>query len=636
MKMFRLTAFTSTVFVLLVIGLGAFTRLADAGLGCPDWPGCYGHALWPDEQHEIEAANRAYPNMPVDTEKTWPEMVHRYLATTLGVLVLAMAGMAVFYRKQGLPVKLPLLLLGFVVLQGLFGMWTVTLKLWPQVVTTHLLGGFIVFNVLLVLSFRLAKWKPTLAINENQRRNLKRWAGVGLAIVVMQIILGGWTTSNYAAVACPDFPTCQYQWIPETDVSQAFNVMQQIGPNYSGGTMDNAARVTIHLSHRIGALLTTLALLVLIVKLHRAGMHSAARGVTTMLAAQILLGVSNVVFHFPIAIAVAHNIGGALLAATMVSLLYGLSTATLGEKTQMAPSWISVWQDYLELTKPVVVLLMLVTAFVGMVLASAGMPSVQVVFLGLLGIALCSAASATVNHVVDQRIDSQMSRTEARPVARGRVSNTQALVFAAITGTSGLGVLFVGINALTAWLTLASSIGYAVIYSMYLKRATPQNIVIGGIAGAAPPLLGWTAVTGTIDPFPLLLVLIIFVWTPPHFWALAIHKKDDYAKVGVPMLPVTHGIDYTKLQILLYTLLLLAATLMPFAIGELGKVYLVSAVLLGVGFLYMAGRLLWKQTQRTAIRTFSYSCFYLLALFAVMLVDHWVLPQATQYASAGL
>ena len=291
-----------------------------------------------------------------------------------------------------------------------------------------------------------------------------------------------------------------------------------------------------------------------------------------------------------------------------------------------------MWRDYFELTKPVVVLLMLITALVGMILAAKGVPDIATMLWALVGIALCSGASAAVNHVMDERIDLQMSRTKNRPVAQGRINNRHALAFAFILTAIGLWMLFAFVNAITAWLTLASSIGYAVVYTMYLKRATPQNIVIGGIAGAAPPLLGWTAITGSVDPLPLLLMLIIYVWTPPHFWALAIHKREDYAKVGIPMLPVTHGEEYTKLQILLYTLLLIASTLMPFAIGELGWIYAIGAIALGAGFLYWAVVLMWQDRKDAAIKTFTYSCFYLLALFAVMIVDHIVLPKTLIYS----
>ncbi len=281
------------------------------------------------------------------------------------------------------------------------------------------------------------------------------------------------------------------------------------------------------------------------------------------------------------------------------------------------------WRDYLELTKPVVVLLMIVTALVGMILASPGLPDLAPMLWGTLGIAFCAGSAAAVNHLVDQRIDLEMSRTQNRPVAQGRVGVYQAVAFAVFLAFAGMAILLVKVNQLTAWLTLLSSIGYAFIYTMYLKRATPQNIVIGGLAGAAPPLLGWTTIANSIDPLPLLLVLIIFVWTPPHFWALAIHKRDDYAKVNIPMLPVTHGIKYTKLQIFLYSLLLLAVSLLPFAIGALGWLYVLGALLLGAGFIYWAAVLLWTDRQDAAIETFKYSGIYLLALFVFMMLDHY-------------
>lgn len=289
------------------------------------------------------------------------------------------------------------------------------------------------------------------------------------------------------------------------------------------------------------------------------------------------------------------------------------------------------WKDYIELTKPVVVLLMLVTAIVGMVLASPDSPSLPAVLWACLGIGMCSGAAAAVNHLVDQQIDLQMSRTQNRPVAQGRVGTAQAILFAVFLGVGGMAVLLYKVNALTAWLTLASLVGYAFIYTMYLKRATPQNIVIGGIAGAAPPLLGWTSIANTVEPLPLLLVLIIFVWTPPHFWALAIHKRDDYAKVDIPMLPVTHGISYTKLQILLYTILLLGVSMLPFAIGSLGWLYLAGALLLGAGFIYWACVLMWGNNPKAPIETFKFSSIYLLSLFVFMMLDHYLVPKATVY-----
>lgn len=283
------------------------------------------------------------------------------------------------------------------------------------------------------------------------------------------------------------------------------------------------------------------------------------------------------------------------------------------------------WRDYLELTKPKVVVLMLITSLVGMFLATrAGVPWTILLF-GNLGIACCAGGAAVVNHVVDRRIDAVMTRTHKRPIAEGRVAPTSALIFALLLAVLGMALLLVFTNALTAWLTLASLLGYAVIYTGFLKRATPQNIVIGGLAGAAPPLLGWVAVSGHISAEPLLLMLIIFAWTPPHFWALAIHRKEEYAKADIPMLPVTHGEHYTKLHILLYTLVLLAVSLLPYVIHMSGPLYLVCALVLGVRFLQWAWVLYRGSRPHAAIKTFKYSIGYLFVLFIALLVDHYLL-----------
>ncbi|MBQ0745306.1 MAG: heme o synthase [Marinobacter sp.] len=288
------------------------------------------------------------------------------------------------------------------------------------------------------------------------------------------------------------------------------------------------------------------------------------------------------------------------------------------------PSRTISWRDYLELTKPNVVALMILTSAIGMLLATSGLPSLSVLIWGNLGIAFLAGAAAVVNHVVDQKIDTVMARTRKRPVATGKISPVEAIVFAALLASVGMVVLMWQVNHLTAWLTLASLVGYAGVYTLFLKRATPQNITIGGLAGAMPPLLGWTAVTGQVEGHALLLVLIIFAWTPPHFWALAIHRKEEYAKAGIPMLPVTHGNKYTELHILLYTLMLLAVSLLPFVTGMSGWIYLAGALALGLRFLHYAIRLLKGDDRRVALNTFKYSITYLMALFVVLLVDHFV------------
>ncbi len=284
------------------------------------------------------------------------------------------------------------------------------------------------------------------------------------------------------------------------------------------------------------------------------------------------------------------------------------------------------WRDYLELTKPNVVLLMILTSAIGMFMAVPGMVPLRPLILGNLGIALCAGAAAAINHLIDQRVDQRMARTHRRPVAQGRIATRQAAMFALVIGGIGMAILFVWVNALTAWLTFASLVGYAFVYTLFLKRATPQNIVIGGLAGAAPPLLGWTAVTGEIHGHALLLVLIIFAWTPPHFWALAIHRKEEYAAVNIPMLPVTHGVAFTKLHILLYTILMFLITLLPFATRLSGPLYLLGAIVLGGGFLYWAIALLRGKNPNAPMQTFRYSIIYLMSLFIVMLVDHYLFP----------
>lgn len=285
---------------------------------------------------------------------------------------------------------------------------------------------------------------------------------------------------------------------------------------------------------------------------------------------------------------------------------------------------VNSWRDYFELCKPRVVALIVFTAMVGMFLATPDMVPWNVLLFGTAGITLVAAAAAAINHVLDRHIDAVMARTRNRPLPAGHVTPPHAVIFALVIGGIGTMVLAVFVNPWTALLTFLSLIGYAVVYTAYLKRATPQNIVIGGAAGAAPPVLGWTAVTGQVDPHALLLFLIVFTWTPPHFWALAIARRREYAQADIPMLPVTHGVEFTTLQILLYTILLLAVSMLPFAIGMSGWLYLVGALVLGGRFLHYAVALNRTHDDRLAMKTFGYSIAYLAGLFAVLLTDHYL------------
>ncbi|MDO3721433.1 COX15/CtaA family protein [Marinobacter sp. chi1] len=313
----------------VVIMLGAWTRLVHAGLGCPDWPGCYGFLTVPQSEAHIAIANARFPETPVDVEKGWPEMIHRYAAGTLGLVVFGLAAYAVRHRKQGLPVKLPVFIAGFIVLQGAFGMWTVTLKLWPQVVALHLLGGFTTLTLLTLLTLRLrrlARGRPRRDSGTLPGR-FGPWLYTGLLLVVMQIGLGAWTAANYAAVACTDLPTCQGQWWPEgMDFQHGFDVTQQVGPNYLGGQLTADGRVAIHVTHRVGAIVVLGYFMVLLAAMWRSRRESGLTGsiglVAGVLLAQIGLGLANVLLHIPLGVAVAHNAMGAILLLSVVHLIW--------------------------------------------------------------------------------------------------------------------------------------------------------------------------------------------------------------------------------------------------------------------------------------------------------------------------
>ncbi|MCP1473713.1 cytochrome c oxidase assembly protein subunit 15 [Pseudomonas sp. EB276 TE3739] len=332
---FRLALF-ATLLALIVVLLGAYTRLTHAGLGCPDWPGCYGFISVPKSEAQLAHAELHFPDAPVEAHKGWNEMIHRYFAGTLGLLISVLAGRAwVNRRHPGQPLKLPLFLLAVVIAQAAFGMWTVTLKLWPQVVTGHLLGGFATLSLLFLLTLRLSGVLPALTVP----KRLQYWATAGLLLVIGQIALGGWVSSNYAAVACIDFPTCHGQWLPPADFANGFHLTQHIGPNYLGGQLDSDARTAIHLTHRIGAMLVTVVLLGLAWQLKMVGMTRLAGLLLIALAAQITLGISNVLFHLPLPVAVAHNAGGAALLLTLVLVNYHARTSLLRVSQPVLARW---------------------------------------------------------------------------------------------------------------------------------------------------------------------------------------------------------------------------------------------------------------------------------------------------------
>lgn len=321
----------AALLAVVVIMLGAWTRLVDAGLGCPDWPGCYGFLSVPQSSESIAVANARFPETPVDVAKGWPEMIHRYAAGTLGLVVFGLAAFAVRHRREGLPVKLPLFIAGFIVLQGAFGMWTVTLKLWPQVVALHLLGGFTTLSALTLLTLRLRARHKTPSERNSMPglSDFRPWLYGGLGLVILQIALGAWTASNYAAVACPELPTCQGEWWPaDMDFQHGFDITQHVGPNYLGGQLTADGRVAIHVTHRLGALILlgyfTVLLGLMWRRVRQTAMARYVQLVVLVLAAQITLGIINVAFHIPLSVAVAHNAMGAGLLLSVINLLWRL------------------------------------------------------------------------------------------------------------------------------------------------------------------------------------------------------------------------------------------------------------------------------------------------------------------------
>lgn len=613
---------------------GAFTRLTDSGLGCPDWPGCYGSVSPMGATHQIAQAEAHLPTGPVTHSKAWIEMVHRYLATGVGGLILVLAGMAWFeHRKARQPgatqtpptqhpqggLWLPLLTLVWVCIQGAFGALTVTMKLYPAIVTLHLMGGFVLLAMLCVQTLRLSRnglaadW-PALS------PTLRWWVGCSLWLLMAQVALGGWVSTNYAVLACTEFPLCQGSWWPPMSFEEGFQIWRHLGLRADGTPIAFAGLTAIHMVHRLGAGVLATVLLGVAWALYRApGMQSQAKWLAALLLAQVVTGLSNVLLQWPLATAVLHTAGAAGLLLVL--------TWTRAASREQAAGTLSVWQQFHALTKPRVIQLIVFCALIGMVLAVPGVPTVAEVWratLASIGIYLVAGAAAAFNCLIEKGIDAKMKRTAWRPTARGQLSDRQALAFSALLCGVGSAILYIWINPLTMWLTFATFVGYAVIYTVILKPMTPQNIVIGGASGAMPPVLGWAAMTADVQPPALILFLIIFVWTPPHFWALALYRVEDYRKSGLPMLPVTHGSEFTRLQILLYTFVLLAACLLPFVYGMSGWLYLVVATALCLGFCLYAWQLWRDYSDALARKTFRFSLIHLSVLFAVLLIDHYI------------
>jgi len=576
----------------LLIVIGGTVRVTGAGLGCgPEWPLCNG---------------RLVPGWDL---LAWIEYVHRLIA--LAVILLTGAVAVASWRARSPDrwmVRLPLIAAGLVLVQAMLGAITVWTHLEAAVVALHLGVALSYLAVALVLAFRT--WFPALA-RVAGRSPLRPWLVAALGAVFLLMLSGAYTAKRGAGFACPEWPFCGGFWIP------------------TGWT-----NVDVHLTHRLIALVAVLLVAGVAWKARRVrgespwvvGLVTAA---AVLMVAQVFVGAANIWFRLHPAVSVAH-----LAVATIVWVLLvlavladrALASATVQQERAAVRGAMQrplgeVVRDYLVLTKPGVMVLLLVTTLCAMLVAAQGVPSWWTLFWTLVGGALASGGAGAINHYVDRDIDAIMTRTRRRPLPAGRVAPEYALLFGIVLSVLAVYVLTAFVNPVAAVLSLSGNLFYVFVYTIWLKRTTPQNIVIGGAAGAVPPLVGWAAVTGQVSVPALLMFLLVFAWTPPHFWALALYKRGDYAAAGVPMLPAVRGEEETRRQILAYTVAMVLASLLFYPLGVLGVPYLVAAMVLGARFLWLVARLYRERSDRLAKRVFLYSMQYLGLLFAAMVID---------------
>ena len=585
-----------------LITLGGLVRATESGLGCPDWPLCHGQIIPPFEYHVLI------------------EYSHRLTASVVGVLVVACAALVWFKHRESAGMKrLMAVAVVALVVQVVLGGITVLTDLPAPIVTAHLFAAETLFAMLIV-AMLIAR--PATAAAQAARKHPYFNTVLAMAAVSMIILLTGtYIVGSGASAVCPSWPLCTGDWLPN------FGLQWE------------------HMAHRVIAGLGGLYIIVAALQARRYKGQSRAlagmgMGAAALVVAQVLAGAANPWFRFVPAAQIIHlslasALWGHLVAMAVVAARLkfepGEEAAATGhghgELSEAEPGPTSqglrtVVSDYVALTKPRVMSLLLVTAFGGMVLAAEGLPGAGLIATVILGGALASGGASSLNHWLDRDIDRLMARTSTRPVASERVSGRQALVFGLILNVLAFALLWWGANLLAASLAMAGSVFYVLVYTKWLKRTTTQNIVIGGAAGAVPPLVGWAAVTGGLTLPAFYLFAIIFFWTPPHFWALALLIRRDYAEAGVPMLPVVAGEESTRRHILLYTLVLMMLTVLLYlATDSLGLVYLISAIVLGLGFVAYALRLFRQTGPRAAAPIYRYSLLYLALLFAVIMGD---------------
>jgi len=586
MRRFLTLALSATITTYVLIVLGGLVRATGAGLACPDWPLCHGRLI-PPLQGLILI-----------------EYSHRLVASVVGLLTLAVAVSAWRHRIFPAHAALAVLLVGVqIVLGGL----TVRTELSAWLVVAHLGTAMAFFATLVSLTARA--W---LRDQPAQRTRFRALVFATLAATFGLVLLGGYVSATEAGIACPDWPLCY----------------GQILPSITGA-------VAVHMLHRFAAAFVGLLIILTAAAAYRtqrgrSDVQATSAIAVGLLVLQVLLGALNVEYRLASGVTTSHLATAAALFATLVVLvvLAGHSPssspgriATEGAPSNETRGLSQRVLNYVALTKPRIIVLLLVTAFASMLIAAPGRVSPWVIVFTLAGGAASAGAANAINQVLERDLDAVMSRTRRRPIPAGRVEAPFAFAFAVLLGAVAFVEMAVLVNVLSAVLALAALCFYVFIYTVWLKRSTPQNIVIGGAAGAMPPLVGWAAATGRVELPALILFLIVFLWTPPHFWALALYRREEYAKAGVPMLPVVAGEEKTRQQIVIYAVLLVASTLLLFPLGGMGWVYCGSALALGGLFIFLAVRVRRERSPKAAMRLFAYSSLYLALLFAAMVAD---------------